>query len=57
MMFKGEDQQGLETVIENSIITLEDQKIPLWVLNVTQITITDEEHLWHFTDELLLDIR
>ena len=57
MMFEEEDQKALQTLIKNGILILEDKKISMSVQDTTQTTIKDEEHFWHFSDELLSDIR
>ena len=52
MMFQGEDRQALQTLLENSTITPEDQFIPPHAPNKIQISITEEEHFLHYRDEL-----
>ena len=44
MMFTREDRQALQTLIDNIIITQEDQCTPIKALKAIQTTIKEEEH-------------
>ena len=44
MMFKGEDKQALQTLLENNTITPEDQLNPSHALNKIQTSLKEEEH-------------
>ena len=57
MMFTGEDRQALQTMIDNNTITQQDQCTLKQALKAIQTTIKDEEHYWHYRDEVLSDIR
>ena len=57
MMFTGEDRQALQTLIDNNAITLEDQLTPSHALKAIQTTIKEEEHYWHYRDEIMSNIR
>ena len=57
MMFKGEDRQVLRTLINNNTISPEDQLTPVSALKAKQSCIKDEEHFWHYRDELMSDFR
>ena len=57
MMFTGEDRQALQTLIDNNTITPADQCTPFQALKAKQTAIKDEEHYWHYRDEILSDIR
>ena len=57
MMFTGEDRQALQTLIDNNTVTPADQCTPIQALKAIQTTIKDEEHYWHYRDEILSDIR
>ena len=57
MMFQGEDRQALQSLIDNNTITPEDQKTPLCALKAVQSCIKEEEHFWHFGDEVMSDFR
>ena len=46
-MFKGEDRQALQTLIDNNTISPEDQLTPVSALKAIQSCIKDEEHFWH----------
>ena len=52
-----EDRQALQTLIDNNTITPEDQCTPMWALKAIQTTIKEEEHYWHYRDEVMSDIR
>ena len=57
MMFTGEDRQTLKTLIDNNTITPADQCTPIQALKAIQTAIKDEEHYWHFRDEILSNTR
>ena len=57
MMFQGDDRQALQNLIDNNIITPEDQLTPICALKAIQTTIKEDEHFWHFRDEVLSDFR
>ena len=57
MMFKVEDRQALQTLIDNSTISPEDQLTPLSALKTIQSCIKDEEHFWHYRDEVMNNFR
>ena len=57
MMFQGEDRQALQSLIDNNTITPEDQKTPKCALKAIQSCIKEEEHFWHFRDEVMSDFR
>ena len=57
MMFKGEDRQTLQTLLENNTITQEDQCIPSKALQAIQTTIKADDHFWHYRDEFFSDVR
>ena len=57
MMFKGEDRQALQTLIDNNAISPEDRLTPVGALKALQSCIKDEECLWHYRDELMSDFR
>ena len=57
MMFHGEDRQALQTLPDNNTITPEDQLTSACALNAIQTTIKEDEHFWHFRDELLREVR
>ena len=57
MMFTGEDRQALQTIIDNNTITQQEQCMPIQALKAIQKTIKDEEHYWHYRDEIMSDIR
>ena len=57
MMFTGEDRQALQTMIDNNTITPADQCTPIQALKAIQTAIKDEEHYWHYRDEILSNIR
>ena len=56
-MFKGEDRQALQTLINNNTISPEDQLTPVSALKAIQSCIKDEEYFWHYRDELMSDFR
>ena len=51
LMFKGEDCQALQTLIDTDTITPEDQKTPMRFLDAIQTTIKEEEHFWHYFND------
>ena len=53
MMFQGEDRQALQTLIDDNTITPEDQLTPTHALKAIQSCTEDEEHFWHFKDEVM----
>ena len=57
MMFQGEDRQALQTLLVDNTITPEDQLIHAYTLKAIQTTIKEDEHFWHFRDELLSNFR
>ena len=57
MMFTREDRQTLQTMIDNNTITAEHQLTPINALKAIKTTIKEEEHYWHYRDEVLSDIR
>ena len=57
MMFQDEDREALQALLDNNTITPEDQLTPTCVLNAIQTTIKEDEHFWHFRDELLSGFR
>ena len=57
IMFTGEDRQALQTLIYNNTITPEDQCTSIRALKAIQTTIEEEEHYWHYRDEVMSDIR
>ena len=56
MMFQVDDRQTLQDLIDNNIITPEDQLTPTSALKAIQSTLK-HEHFWHFGDEVLSDFR
>ena len=52
-MFKGEDRQALQTLINNNTISPEDQLTPVSTLKAIQSCIKDEEHFWHYRDVVM----
>ena len=57
MMFQGEDRQALQSLIDNNTITPVDQKTPKHALKAIQSCIKEEDHFWHFRDEVMSDFR
>ena len=57
MMFQDDDRQTLQDLIDNNTITAEDQLMPTSALQAIQRTLKEDEHFWHFRDELLSDFR
>ena len=44
-------------MIDNNTITAEDQQTPTKALKAIQSCIKDEEHFWHFRDEVMSDVQ
>ena len=57
MMFKGEDSQILQIPLNNNTIAQEDQCTPSKPLQAIQTTIKEDEHFWHYRDEIFSDVR
>ena len=57
MMFQDGDREALQALLDNNTITPEDQLTPTRVLNAIQTSIKEDEHFWHYRDELLSDFR
>ena len=57
MMFQGEDRQTLQSLLDNNTITKEDQLTPTQALKAIQTSVKEDEHFWHFRDELHSDFR
>ena len=57
MMFQGDDRQTLQDLINNNTITAEDQLTPTSALKAIQRTLKEDEHFWHFRDEVLSNFR
>ena len=57
MMFKEEDRQTLQMLLDNNTITQEDQCIPSKALQAIQTTIKEDEHFWHYRDEIFSNVR
>ena len=57
MMFQDDDRQTLQDLLDNNSITAEDQLLPTSALQAIQRTLKEDEHFWHFRDELLSDFR
>ena len=57
MMFQGDDRQVLQNLIDNNIITPEDQVTPTSAPKAIQSTLKEDEHFWHFRDEVLNNFR
>ena len=56
-MFQGEDRQALQSLIDSNTITPKDQKTPKHALKAIQSCIKEEQHFWHFRDEVMSDFR
>ena len=56
MMFQGDDRQALQNLIDNNIITPEDQLTPTSTLKAILTTIKEDEHFWHFRNEVLMTL-
>ena len=52
-----EDREALQALLDNNTITPEDQLTPTHVLQAIQTTIKEDEHFWHYREELLSDFR
>ena len=52
MMFETEDCQAIQTMLDNNTITVEDHHIPIQPLNIIQTMIKEDEHLWHYCNEI-----
>ena len=52
-----EDRQALQTLIDNNTIPPEDQPTSTCALKAIQSCIKDEEHFWHFRDEVISNFR
>ena len=57
MMFQDDNRKALQNLIDNNIITPEGQLNPTSVLKAIQSTLQEDEHFWHFRDEVLSDFR
>ena len=57
MMFKDEDCQALQTLINNHTISPEAQQTPSLALKAIQSIIKEDVHFWHHRDELLSDLH
>ena len=57
MMFKGEDHQALQTLIDNNTVTPEAQKTPAQALKAIQCIIKEDIPFWHHCDQLLSDFH
>ena len=56
MMFKGEDCQALQTLINNNTITSEAQRTPVLALKAIQFVLKDV-HFWHHHGQILSDLQ
>ena len=56
MMFKGEDCQALQTLIDHNTVTPEDQQTPVQALKALKSVIKDDVHFWHHCDQLFSDL-
>ena len=57
IMFQCEDQQTLQTMIDNNTITQEDQLTPTKALKAIQSCIKDKENFWYFTYKVMNNVR
>ena len=57
MMFTGNDRQALQTLIDKNTITPADQLTPSCPLKAKQTAIKEDEHYWHYRDEILSSVR
>ena len=48
---------ALQTWIDNNTVTPEDQLTPICGLKAIQTIIKEEEHYWHYRDEIMSNIR
>ena len=53
-LYESWDRQALHTLLENNTITPQDQLTPFHALNGIETSIKEEEHFWHFRDEILV---
>ena len=56
-MFQNEDRQVLQSLLDNKAITPEDQVTPAHAFTTIHTSVKEDEHFWHFRDELLSDFR
>ena len=56
-MFKGDDRQALQILIDNGTTIEESMKTPCAALDAIGTTIKSDEHFWTHQDELLSDVR
>ena len=56
-MFKGDNRQALQSLIDNGTITEESMKTSQHALDAIETTIKSKEHFWAFLDELLSNVR
>ena len=56
MMYRGEDRQALQTLIDNGTITLKIQQTPKLILHAIQTTIKEDEHFHHYCNEPVTDL-
>ena len=57
MMSTGDDRQALQALVDNNTITPEDQLTQSHALKAIQTKIKEEEHYWHYRDEIMSDVR
>ena len=57
MMFKVEDHQALQTLIDNHTISPEAQQTSSLALKAIESIIKEDVHFWHHRDELLSDLH
>ena len=57
MTFQGEDRQALQSLLDNNTIITEDQLTTARALKAIQTSVKEDEHFWHFRDELLSNFR
>ena len=51
------DSQTFQSLLDNNTITPKDQLILTHTLNAIQSYIKEDEHFWHFTDEVMNDFH
>ena len=56
-MFKGEDCQALQTLIDNKTITPEAQRTPALALRAIQSVIKEDVHFWYHHNQILPDLQ
>ena len=56
IMFKGKDQETLQSLNDNAIISTDSQRTPWQVLDAISMTIKAKDHYWNFQDKLLSNI-